>query len=137
MNKVILMGRLAHEPELAQTVNGTEYVRFSIAVNRRFTDSNGERKADFISCTAWRKTAEFICRYFNKGSMIAVVGSIQTDSYEKDGAKVYTTNVSVDEVYFAGEKKTDNAESGQPMLPPSEDEFEYMPIDEDLPFLID
>ena len=137
MNKVILMGRLAHEPELAQTVNGTEYVRFSIAVNRRFTDSNGERKADFISCTAWRKTAEFICRYFNKGSMIAVVGSIQTDSYEKDGAKGYTTNVSVDEVYFTGEKKTDNAEPGQPMLPPSEYEFEYVPIDEELPFLID
>lgn len=69
--------------------------------------------------------------------MIAVVGSIQTDSYEKDGAKVYTTNVSVDEVYFTGEKKTDNAESGQPMLSPSEDEFEYVPIDEELPFLID
>lgn len=108
MNKVILMGRLTRDPELSQTPQGTAVARFSIAVNRRFA-KEGQQQADFINCTAWRQQAEFICRYFKKGSMIAVVGSIQTRSWDgQDGKKQYATEVVADEVYFTGSK----AESG-------------------------
>lgn len=124
MNKVILMGRLTCAPELKQTQSGIPYTQFTIAVNRRFAK---ERQADFINCIAWRNTAEFIQKYFHKGSMLAVVGSIQTGSYEKDGQKHYTTDVIADEAYFTGEKKTENTE-------PSFDDFEPMNMSgEDLP----
>lgn len=105
MNKVILMGRLARDPELRQTPSGVSVARFSIAVNRRFSGKDGQQQADFISCTAWRQTGEFICRYFQKGSMIAVVGSIQTSSWDdKDGKRQYSTEVVVDEAYFTGSR---------------------------------
>lgn len=108
MNKVILMGRLTRDPELSQTPTGTEMARFSIAVNRRFA-KEGQQQADFINCTAWRQQAEFICKYFKQGSMIAVTGSIQTRSWDgQDGKKCYATDIVVDEVYFTGSK----AESG-------------------------
>lgn len=98
MNKVILMGRLTKDIEMRQTPNGVSLVRFSIAVTRRFKNSNGEYDADFINCVAWRKTGEFIARYFQKGSMIAIVGSIQTRSWDgNDGKKQYATEVIVDE----------------------------------------
>ncbi len=109
MNKVILMGRLARDPELRQTPNGVSVARLTIAVNRRFAAKDGQQTADFISCTAWRQTAEFICRYFQKGSMIAVVGSIQTRSWDdKDGKRQFATDVVIDEAYFTGSR----AESG-------------------------
>lgn len=109
MNKVILMGRLTKEVEMRQTPNGIAVARFAIAVNRRFKNANGEYDVDFINCIAWRKTGEFISRYFQKGSMIAVVGSIQTRSWDgNDGKKQYATEVIVDEAYFTGSK----AESG-------------------------
>ena len=108
MNKVILMGRLTRDPELSQTPTGTEMARFSIAVNRRFA-KEGQQQADFINCTAWRQQAEFICKHFKQGSMIAVTGSIQTRSWNgQDGKKCYATDIVVDEVYFTGSK----AESG-------------------------
>lgn len=108
MNKVILMGRLTRDPELSQTPTGTEMARFSIAVNRRFA-KEGQQQADFINCTAWRQQAEFICKHFKQGSMIAVTGSIQTRSWDgEDGKKCYATDIVVDEVYFTGSK----AESG-------------------------
>ncbi len=108
MNKVILMGRLARDPELQTTPQGTTVCRFTIAVDRRFS-KDGQRQADFISCTAWRQLAEFICKWFKKGSMISVVGSIQTRSWDgQDGKKQYATDVVVDEAYFTGSK----AESG-------------------------
>lgn len=104
MNKVILMGRLTRDPEYSQTPSGVTMARFSIAVNRRFA-KEGQQQADFINCTAWRQQAEFICKYFKKGSMIAVVGSIQTRSWDgQDGKKQYATDVVVDEVYFTGSK---------------------------------
>lgn len=104
MNKVILMGRLTADPELANTLSGVSVVRFTIAVNRRFA-KEGQQQADFINCTAWRNTAEFICKHFRKGNMIAIVGSIQTRTWEdKESKKQYATNVVVDEVYFTGEK---------------------------------
>ena len=105
MNKVILMGRLTKFVEMRQTPNGVAVARFAIAVNRRFKNANGEYDVDFINCIAWRKTGEFISRYFQKGSMIAVVGSIQTRSWDgNDGKKQYATEVIVDEAYFTGPK---------------------------------
>lgn len=105
MNKVILIGRLTADAELKQTQNGTSVARFSLAVNRRFSKDN-EQTADFISCIAWKHTAEFICKYFRKGSMIAVSGRIQTGSYtDNNGVKRYTTDVVVEEAYFTGEKQ--------------------------------
>ena len=115
MNKVILMGRLARDPELSQTPQGTQLCRFTIAVNRRFQGKDGQQTADFISCTAWRQTAEFICKYFKKGSMIAVVGSIQTRSWEKDGTKQYATDVVVEEAYFTGSKTESGSVGNQSM----------------------
>jgi single-strand DNA-binding protein len=107
MNKVILMGRLTKDVEIRQTPNNLSVARFTIAVNRRFAKDGGQQ-ADFINCIAWRKTGEFISRYFQKGSMIAVVGSIQTRSWDgNDGKKQYATEVIVDEAYFTG-SKTEN-----------------------------
>lgn len=104
MNKAILMGRLTRDPELRTTQSGISVVSFTLAVDRRFKSQSGEREADFISCRAWRQTAEFIQKYFSKGSKLAVVGTIQTGSYEKDGRTVYTTDVVVDEAYFVESK---------------------------------
>lgn len=122
MNKVILMGRLTHDPELRTTQSGISSCRFTIAVNRKFKNQNGEYDADFISCVAWRQTAEFISRYFSKGSMICISGSLRTGSYtDKNHSDVthYTTDVYVDGVEFTGEKKqqgntTNYAAAGTP-----------------------
>ena len=107
MNKAILMGRLTREPELRTTQSGISVLRFTLAVDRRFKNQSGEREADFVSCQAWRQTAEVIAKYFNKGSKLAIVGSIQTGSYEKDGQTVYTTDVVADEAYFVESKNSD------------------------------
>lgn len=105
MNKAILMGRLTRDVEMRQTPNGVALARFSIAVNRRFAGKDAQQQADFINCVAWRQTGEFIARYFQKGSMIAVVGSIQSRSWDgQDGKKQYATEVVVDEAYFTGSK---------------------------------
>lgn len=115
MNKVILMGRLTADPELRQTQSGIASCRFTIAVNRRFVDKNtGERQADFISCTAWRQQAEFISRYFRKGSMICIEGTLKTGSYtDKNHPDVthYTTDVLVDNVEFTGSKNESQGHS--------------------------
>lgn len=110
LNKVILGGRLTQNPELKQTPNGIMVLRFGVAVNRRFGSKNddGSRnqpEADFINCVAWRQQAEFISRYFRKGSSICLVGSIQTHSYtDQQGAKRTSTEVQVDEAYFVDSK---------------------------------
>ena len=105
MNKVILMGRLVKDPEARTVGDGISIARFTIAVDRRFTGKDGQRQTDFINCTAWRKTGEFICRYFHKGNMIAVIGELQTRTWEDDtGQKRYATEVNVSEAYFTGEK---------------------------------
>ena len=108
MNKVILMGRLTADPELRQTQSGIVSCRFTIAVDRKYADKNtGERQADFINCTAWKQTAEFVSRYFTKGKMIAVEGSLRTGSYKDkkhDDVTHYTTDVFVDNVEFCGDK---------------------------------
>ncbi len=98
------MGRLTKEPELRTTLQGVAICRFSLAVNRRFA-KEGQQNTDFINCTAWRQQAEFISKYFNKGNMISVVGSIQSRSWDDPhGKKQYATDVVVDEVYFTGSK---------------------------------
>lgn len=116
MNKVILVGRLTADPELRQTQSGISSCRFTIAVNRNFVDKqSGERQADFISCTAWRQTAEFVSRYFNKGKMIAVEGSLRTGKYQdKNHPDVthYTTDVFVDNAEFVGGKNESGGNGG-------------------------
>lgn len=107
MNKVNLIGRLTAEAELRYNNSNIAFTRFTLAVNRSFTNANGEREADFISCVAWKKTAELICEHFDKGSEIGASGRIQTGSYEKeDGTKIYTTDVVIEEITFIGNKKT-------------------------------
>ena len=116
MNKVILIGRLTADPELRQTQSGIASCRFTVAVDRRFADkSTGERQADFISCTAWRQTAEFVSRYFNKGKLICVEGSLRTGSYsDRNHPDVthYTTDVFVDNVEFVGGKNESGGNGG-------------------------
>ena len=108
MNKVILLGRLTADPELRQTQSGIASCRFTVACNRKYkSESTGEYDADFITCIAWRQTAEFISRYFNKGKMIALEGTLRTGSYQdRNHSDVthYTTDVYVDNVEFAGDK---------------------------------
>lgn len=115
MNKVILIGRLTAAPELRQTQSGISSCRFTVAVNRKFANKEtGEREADFISCQAWRQTAEFISKYFAKGQMIAIDGTLRTGSYtDKNYSDVthYTTDVLVENVEFCG-SKSDNSTSG-------------------------
>ena len=143
MNKVILMGRLTKDVEMRQTPNGVSLARFSIAVTRRFKNSNGEYDADFINCVAWRQTGEFIARYFQKGGMIAIVGSIQTRSWDgNDGKKQYATEVIVDEAYFTG-SKSESSTGGNTDLSDSSiddlnsqygEDFATIGDEEDLPF---
>ena len=109
MNKVILMGRLTRDPEVryTQTTN-TMVTSFTLAVNRRFVAQGQERQADFLPIVAWNKTAEFIAKYFKKGQQVAVIGRVETRNYDdKDGKKVYVTEVIAEEVYFADSKKED------------------------------
>ena len=109
MNNAVLVGRLTRDPETRTTQSGIAVTSFTLAVDRRFKDKEtGEYGADFIRCTAWRQTAEFIDKYFRKGSKLGVIGSIQTGSYEKDGRTVYTTEVVVDEAYFVESKAAES-----------------------------
>ncbi len=112
MNRVCLVGRLTTKPELKYTPSNVPTTRFSLAVNRTFKNEQGGRDADFINILAWRKTAELICNYFDKGSQIGLEGRIQTGSYDdKDGNKRYTTEVVVDQVYFIDSKNSSNTSS--------------------------
>lgn len=107
MNKVIIIGRLTADPELRQSQNGTASCRFNVAVNRKFKNQNGEYDADFISCGAFKQTAEFISRYFTKGKMIALEGTLRTGSYQDRNhpdVTHYTTDVFVENVEFCGDK---------------------------------
>lgn len=140
-NKVILGGHITSDPELKTTQSGLSVTTFSVAVNRR-GGKDQEQKTDFITCTAWRTTAEFIARYFHKGSSIFLVGNLQQRSWEdKEGNKRYATEVVVDEAHFVDSK---NEATGTPTAQPMTYIPEaYKPIaspnfeaadDEDLPF---
>jgi len=101
INRVVLVGRLTKDPELRYTPNGVPVTRFTVAVNRTFTNQQGEREADFISCVAWRKQAENLANYMRKGSLVGIDGRIQTSSFEgQDGKRVYMTEVVADSVQF-------------------------------------
>lgn len=136
MNKVILTGRLTADPELKQTQSGISSCRFTVAVDRKFANKEtGERQADFITCVAWRQTAEFLSKYFNKGKMICVEGNLRTDSYKDknhDDVTHYTTEVYVDNVEFCG-GKNDNA-SGQTNTQPAASAPAEETTTDDLPF---
>lgn len=114
LNRVILIGRLTHDPELRYTQNsGIAITRFSLAVNRKFTNQNGEREADFINIVTWRGLAENCANYLRKGSLVAIEGRIQTGKYENnEGRTVYTTDVVADDVRFL-EPRNRDAGSGQ------------------------
>ena len=121
MNKVLLIGRLTAKPELRYTGSNIPYARFTLAVNRSFNrDSNNGPTADFIGIIAWRKQAENICNYLDKGSQVSVEGRIQTGSYDKDGQRVYTTDIVADTVQFLERK---SSRSGQDNSSP----YDYQP----------
>ena len=161
LNIVALMGRLVYDPELKTTQNGTNVCRFRIAVDRSFTRYGEERKADFIDVTAWRQTAEFVSKYFQKGSMIAIEGSLQTRQYQdKNGNNRTATEVLASQVSFCGGKPAEkpaardfdqqtenhvreaNAAHSAPQKPQnvpeysqgSADDFSVIDDSEDLPF---
>ena len=129
MNRVMLVGRITRDPELRTSPNGVSFTSFSIAVNRPVPNAQGERVADFINCVAWRGTAEFCGKYFSKGKMIAIEGSIQTGSYEKDGVKRNTFDIVANNVSFCGDKGESRpaSEEKDPLLIDADE-------DEDLPF---
>ena len=109
MNKVILIGRLTKDPEVKNTSSQVPFCNFTIAVDRRFKDANGQRQADFINCVAWRQTATFINQYFHKGSKIGIVGSIQSRSYDdQNGQRRYVTEVLVDDAEFVDSASSAN-----------------------------
>ena len=106
MNSVNLIGRLTNKPTFGYTNNNIAYARFTLVVNRNFKNANGERQADFINCVAYRKTAELINQYTNKGDLLGTEGRIQTGSYTaSDGSKKYTTDVVIENIYFLKSKE--------------------------------
>lgn len=119
LNKVILMGRMAVDPELRHTRSGTPVASFRLAVDRDFKDKDGARQTDWLACVAWKGTAEFISRYFSKGRMVAVEGSIQSrDWTDKEGNKRKSVEVIVLNAYFADSKKEPEPSYSDSYMPP-------------------
>lgn len=130
-----MIGRITKELELKQTASQIPYIQFTLAVDRKFKDANGNKQTDFISCVAWRQTATFINQYFHKGSKILVSGEIQTRNYDdKNGNKVYVTEVLVDEVDFC-ESAVPDKKSAQ-IAPPVVEEVSAAQDELELPFEI-
>lgn len=130
LNSVVLMGRLTAAPELKTTPNGVSVTSFRVAVDRNFVRNGEERQADFIDVVAWRQTAEFICRYFRKGSMIALQGSIHTRNYEdRNGSKRTAVEIVADNVSFCGDK-TDSGDKppAAPQTPDADADDEQLPF---------
>ena len=153
LNVAVLMGRLVADPELRQTPSGISVTSFTLAVDRSYVKAGTERQTDFIDVVAWRNTAEFVCKYFRKGQLAAVQGSIQTRTYtDKEGNKRKAFEIVADNVHFA-EPKRDGASGGSHPAERTEshapaqseqpapayssgkaDDFEEIPSDDDLPF---
>lgn len=110
INRVVLVGRITKDPELKSTQSNINFVNFTLAVNRQFTDQSGERQADFIQCIVWRRQADNLARFIKKGALLGVEGRIQTGKYEVDGITRYTTDVVCDSVQFL-ENKGDSSSS--------------------------
>lgn len=135
LNVVALMGRLTADPELRTTPAGVSVTSFTIAVDRSFVKQGEERQADFINCVAWRGTADFVAKYFQKGSLIAVDGSIQTRRYQdKDGHNRTAFEVVADNAHFAGSKEKAEKPAYSAPEQPSYDDFATIDDAEDLPF---
>lgn len=143
VNISVLMGRITDNPKLRTTQSGISVTRFTIAVDRNYTPKGEEKKTDFINIIAWRSTAEFVTKYFKKGSMIAVQGAIETGSYEKDGVKRYTFEINAENVSFCGSKAegnntpagNENTPQGANFTPSGADvAFTELTPDDDLPF---
>ena len=112
LNKIILMGRLTRDPELRRTQSGTAVASFSLAVDRDYKAQNGDRETDFIDCTAWRSTAEFVSSYFTKGRMAIVEGRLQVNDWtDRDGGKRRSCVVVADNVYFGDSRKVSNSDT--------------------------
>ena len=141
LNTAIIMGRICNDLELRKTPSGVSVTRFTVAVDRAYTKQGEEKKTDFINVICWRQTAEFVSRYFKKGSMIAIQGSIQTGSYEKDGIKRNTFEIVADNVSFCGSKndgQSNNSSQNEPQATETANNSnDYIAIaadDDDLPF---
>ncbi len=159
LNRVILMGRLTAEPDYRTTQNGASFARFTLAVERDFSGQGAERKTDFLDVVVWRNTAEFVSKYFHKGQLVAVQGSIQVSSYtDREGNKRRSWDIVADQVYFAEGKRDSGNQNNydysryDQMTPPpaqtqqpsygepassyrSGDEGDFTPVaDDDLPF---
>jgi single-strand DNA-binding protein len=132
LNRVVLIGRLTRDPELRYTANAVAVTRFSIAVNRNYTNQRGEREADFINIVTWRGLAENCANYLQKGSLVGIDGRLQTGKYEnQEGRTVFTTDVVAEEVRFLDTKNT----GGGGQTDPFADDGQPVEIkDEDLPF---
>jgi single-strand DNA-binding protein len=145
INRVILVGRITKDPELKTTQSNISFVNFTLAVNRQFTDQSGERQADFIQCIVWRKQAENLAQYINKGALLGVEGRIQTRTYEADNSTRYITEVVCDTIQFLENKNSNNTNTHketyieQPSVSNDDsDEFyetsKQLAAEEDLPF---
>lgn len=148
MNKAILVGNLTRDPEQRTTPSGVSVTSFTVAVTRRYKSQGGTQQADFINCVAWRSTAEFIAKYFTKGSRIGIVGTIQTRTYDdQNGVRRYVTEVVVDEAEFVtskaqnpGATRGDAQQQPAAQQPSADDLFaeelsDFQPLDDaELPF---
>lgn len=135
MNKVIEIGNLTRDPEYSTTSSGTPVCKMSIAVNRNFTNANGERETDYFNIVAWRGLADNCAKYLSKGKKIAVVGQFQNRSYEKDGEKKYVTEIMADEIEFLSPIGESGQSQGQTQQPQRKKPADMQPIDNDgLPF---
>jgi single-strand DNA-binding protein len=140
INRVILVGRITKDPEMKQTQSNIAVVSFTLAVNRQFTDSSGERQADFIQCVVWRKQAENLARFVKKGALLGIEGRIQTRTYEADNGTRYVTEVVCDSVQFLeskGDSKEDTTYQKDTDTADNDEFYEtskQLAAEEDLPF---
>lgn len=135
INNITLQGRLTFNPELRSTPNGIAVTRFQVASDRPYKDKDGEYKADFIDVVAWRKTADFVSKYFRKGDMINIVGRIETSNYvDKDGNNRKSVYIRAQEVSFGGSKKEEKTTNPVYTAPTTASDFEVIDDDDDLPF---
>lgn len=137
INRVVLIGRITKDPEKKVTQNNTSVVSFTLAVDSRYTNDQGEKKADFIQCVTWNKSADFMANYVKKGSLLGVEGRIQTRTYEtNNGETRYVTEVVCDSVQSLESRR--EAAPAQPTYEPEEDPFvssgKSLATEEDLPF---
>ena len=132
MNKVMLVGRLTAKPELRYTGSNTAFLRFTVAVNRPFANAEGKREADFINVVAWRKQAETIAKFFDKGNLIGIEGRLQTGSYDdQNGNKRYTTDVQLDNFEFVEGRKDGAASSDSDAGSPYDFQDEGVSVQDD------